>query len=109
NHATSRLLRTRQARLIGKPFAVFTQDASRRRFRSTLNQLNSGSDTATLALNIAGGRSRIIRVEATAAVMRDRTGAVLEIRWLLIDRTRRARVERARRRRSTELARLVAE
>jgi len=109
NHTLGVLLRTRRQRLLGKPFAVFIQDASRRRFRSALNALNAHSDTATVSLNIVREGARIVRVEATAAVIRDRAGCLMEIRWLLVDRTRRARAERARRRMNVELARLVAE
>jgi signal transduction histidine kinase len=53
--------------------------------------------------------AKTVRVEATAAVVRDVSGEIVEIRWLLVDRTRRVRAERMRRRRNAELARLVAE
>jgi PAS domain S-box-containing protein len=109
NQTLALLLATRRRHLIGKPFVVFMQDASRRRFRSTLSALEAATDSATVSLNVARQGSRIIRVEATAAVVRNVDGQLVEIRWLLVDRTRRARVDRARRRRNAELGRLVAE
>jgi PAS domain S-box-containing protein len=107
NHSAATLLRYRAERLLGKPFAVFTQDACRRRFRSTLIELRSASENVTIGLNIQARGSRIIPVEVTGAAGRDSRGAVTEIRWLLIDRRRRLRAERARRRRTAELADLV--
>ncbi len=109
NQTLGVLLGARRQRLIGKPFVTFMQDASRRRFRSTVTALNTDSETTTVALNIARNGAKIIRVEATAAVVRDVSGDIVEIRWLLVDRTRRTRAERRRRRQNAELGRLVAE
>jgi PAS domain S-box-containing protein len=109
NQTLALLLRTRRQRLVGKPFVTFMQDSSRRRFRSTVTALNTNSDTTTVSLNITRDGSKTLRVEATAAVIRDVSGEIVEIRWLLVDRTRRARAERARRRRNAKLGRLVAE
>jgi PAS domain S-box-containing protein len=109
NQTLAVLLGARRQRLIGKPFVTFMQDASRRRFRSTITALNTDSETTTVSLNIVRDGAKTVRVEATAAVVRDVSGEIVEIRWLLVDRTRRVRAERMRRRRNAELARLVAE
>ena len=77
NHTLAVLLRTRRQRLLGKPFAVFVQDASRRRFRAALNALNAHSDSATVSLNIVRQGARIVAGGAAPGVQLDVTDVVL--------------------------------
>ncbi|MFI5228985.1 MAG: ATP-binding protein [Gemmatimonadales bacterium] len=107
NEAASRLLRCRSDRLVGKPLVVFTQDTSRRRMRAMMRTVADTERSMTAAITIVNRRGLKRRIEATVAPSRDYRGKVVELRWLLVDRTRQARGDRRRRLRSTELERLV--
>jgi PAS domain S-box-containing protein len=107
NESASRLLRCRSDRLIGKPIVVFTQDASRRRVRALMRTVAGAERSMTAAITIVNRRGLKRRVEATVAPARDSRGKVVELRWLLVDRTRQARGDRRRRLRSAELEHLV--
>jgi PAS domain S-box-containing protein len=109
NRAAATLFRCRPDRLPGKPLAVFAQDASRRRIRHAIARCAEERTPETILLNITNRLARIRRVEATVAGVYDVQGGVREIRWLLADRTRRARRELARKRQGEELERLVAQ
>jgi PAS domain S-box-containing protein len=108
NQAAGALLRCRSDRLVGKPLAVFTQDVSRRRIRSVIQLCTTERATLTARLNFVNRRGKIRRVEATVAAVSDMRGEVTELRWLVVDRTRRAQRELARKRRGAELELLVA-
>jgi PAS domain S-box-containing protein len=107
NGAASSALRCRADRLPGKPLAVFTKDLSRRRLRSALTKIVQADDPVTFALTIVARDGRPHRMEINAAAVRDLHGALVEIRWLLVDRTAQARKERRRRTRSRRLEALV--
>jgi PAS domain S-box-containing protein len=109
NEAASRMLRVRGDRLKGKPIAVFTQDASRRRIRNTLRGFTESSVNVTVMLNITNRRGAVRRVEATISAGRDVRGRIIELRWLLVDQTRHARRERTQRAQAEQLELLVAE
>ncbi len=109
NQAAARLFWCRTDRLHGKPIAVFTQDASRRRLRNALATLGSTRESIVMTFKVRDRRGRLKRVEATASVMRDIGGGIAGSRWLILDRTKRARRELARRARAAELESLVTE
>jgi len=107
NEAASRMLRCRREHLVGKPLVVFTQDVSRRRLRSMMRTVAASECNITTTLNVVSRRGVVRRVEATAAPARDYQGTLVEIRWLLVDRTKQARGNRRRRRQTAALAELV--
>jgi PAS domain S-box-containing protein len=109
NGAASSLLRCRADRLPGKPLAVFTRALSRRRLRAALNTIVDADDPVMFALTIASRDGRLHRTEINAAAVRDLHGALVEIRWLLVDRTAQTRKEKRRRTRSRRLEALVEE
>jgi signal transduction histidine kinase len=62
-----------------------------------------------IAASLTNRDGDVRRLEINAAASRDLHDEVAEIRWLLFDRTKRARREERRRRRAAELESLVAE
>lgn len=108
NHAASQLLRLARERLQGKPLVVFARGEARRRLRDAILLRCVGPGTSSVRFNLAPRESPSIFAEATLSSVADASGAVREIRWLIIDRTRAAQEARARRRRAVELNQLVA-
>jgi PAS domain S-box-containing protein len=109
NHAALDFLHCRFDRLRGKPLVVFVHEVSRRRFRGLTSGLDRGKPSATAALNVATRDGRVSRVLAAVAAAFDVRGAVVELRWLLVDQSRQARRDRLRRHDAEELRALVAE
>ena len=107
NEAAARLLRCRREHLAGKPLVVFTQDVSRRRLRAVMRAIASSECNVTTALNVVNRRGIVRRVEVTGAPARDYRGTLVEIRWLIVDRTKQARGEQRHRRHAAALAELV--
>jgi signal transduction histidine kinase len=109
NLAAGSLLRCRIEFLRNKPLTVFTRGASRRRLRELLGSLSGDDDHVTLRFNLVARGKKVVPVEATTNVARDRHGRIQDIRWLFADLRPRRRLERARRARTTGLETLVAE
>ena len=109
NRASAKLFLCRVDRLSGKPIVVFAQDESRRRIRKAVHALGTTHDSILMTFNVRDRRGRLKRVEAKASVIRDLGGEVVGSRWLILNRTKRARQERERRARAAELESLVAE
>jgi PAS domain S-box-containing protein len=109
NAAASQLLHCRADRLLGKPLALFVQDASRRRLRRVLSACRElEAETITAKLNLIPRQAPLVQSEATIAVSSGVDGKVLEVRWLLIDQTERAHREEMEQQRAAELEALVA-
>jgi PAS domain S-box-containing protein len=112
NRAASSLLRCRADRLLNKPLLVFAQDASRRRLRQLLLRLSKDAretPMTTVPVNLISRAGKIMRTEANIATSVDTQGRLVELRWLIVDQTRRLRRERLRRATAKELEQLVAE
>jgi PAS domain S-box-containing protein len=109
NRAACELLHCPPDHLVGKPLIVFTRDRSRRRLRTLLQDVEHAAGSTTLALSLVDRRQKRRRVAVTVATARDATDAVIELRWLLVDRTRAAHAARQRRQRAATLERLVGE
>jgi PAS domain S-box-containing protein len=109
NYAAHRLFRYRGHRLSGKPIAVFTSGASRRRLRAALHMIGTQRESATLSLNVRDSARRVRRVEATVAAVRDARGTATALRWLLVDQTARVRRARSAKLRARELEALIEE
>jgi len=108
NRAAAAFLRVAPAYLRGKPLVVFVSPARRRAFREQLPALGS-SPVETAHLRIRPRKRPARSVVASVGVVRDRRGAVLELRWLLVDETERRRRERSIRSMNEELRRRVDE
>jgi PAS domain S-box-containing protein len=109
NRAAGRLFRVEPRRLIGKPIVVFTMNASRRRLRDALSNVFADQETARVPLRLNPRNGPPARIEAMIAMSGDGPHPASELRWLLVDHTRRARRERSRKRRAAELEALVAQ
>lgn len=107
NRAAARLMRCPGDRLRRKPLLVFVGDTSRRRVRRLLSRIAPSLPSASVALNVQPRSHRIIRAEANVTAAFDAGGRVTELRWLIVDRNRRAKRERERRADAAELKHLV--
>jgi PAS domain S-box-containing protein len=108
NRAAVRFLRVAAERLRGKPLPVFLDPRRRRAFRDRISLLSSGPEpTATFRFWLRRREGGPRFVHATVAAVRERNGAITELRWLLVDETARRRRERRARTRSAELQVLV--
>ena len=109
NQAAASLLRVPKERLPGKPLVVFISPARRRAFLKQLSAFGTNEVESGLHLRIRprGGVRRT--VGACVGVVWRRDGTVGELRWLMIDETRRLRRERRVRTENEDLTRRVAE
>jgi len=109
NEAAASLLRVPQERLPGKPLVVFISPARRRAFRNLLTGFGKKEVESGLHFRIRPRGSALRNVSATIGVVWGREGTVSELRWLMIDDTKRRRRERRVRTENEELTRRVAE
>jgi PAS domain S-box-containing protein len=107
NYAAQQLFRYRGDRLRGKPIAVFTHGASRRRLRAAIHTVGTHRESATLSLTVRDTARRVRRIEATVAAVRDARGDATGLRWLLVDQTRKLRRARSAKARARELELLI--
>jgi PAS domain S-box-containing protein len=108
NRAASRLLHVAADWLRGKPLAVFFDPRRRRAFREHLAALRTRTeDTVMLRLSLRPREGRARYVRATVGLVRDHSGDLTEVRWLLVDETARRQRERRARSRAAELEVLV--
>jgi PAS domain S-box-containing protein len=108
NRAAAMFLRVGPDYLRGKPLVVFVSPARRRAFREKLPALGS-SPVETAHLRIRPRKQPARNVAASIGIVRDRGGAVVQLRWLLVDETERRRRERLIRSMNEELRRRVDE
>jgi PAS domain S-box-containing protein len=94
NRAATAFLRVPQPHLQGKPLVVFVSPARRRAFRAQLATFGSSPVEGELHLRIRPRKQATRSVAASVGVVRDRKGAVCELRWLLVDETEERRRER---------------
>lgn len=109
NRAASALLRVRQNGLRGKPIAVFVPERTRRRFRDRLSTLESARSDIRLRLRLRARDRKLLSVAATIGIVRERKGAIAELRWLVVDDAARRRGERRARSMNEMLAARVEE
>jgi len=89
NQAAAELLATPSGYLRGKPLAIFIPASARSTFRRSLIELRGQRVRSPLVLRVAPRFSAPRLVNASVGVVRDRDGAVRELRWLLVDDTAR--------------------
>jgi PAS domain S-box-containing protein len=94
NRAAAALFRIAQHRLRGKPLVVFVSPARRRAFRDQLRALGDKDVETGLHLRVRPREGAMRSVAASVGVVRDRRGTISELRWLLVDETKRRRRER---------------
>jgi PAS domain S-box-containing protein len=94
NAAAATLLHRRQYFLVGKPLAIFVAPPTHPDFYETLNNLQRGvadrSEDREIHLLLHDGAALDVAVSASA--VRDRSGQITGIRWLLRDITERKRI-----------------
>jgi PAS domain S-box-containing protein len=97
NNAAVRLLNVPLETLKGKPISTFVTPGRRRAFRVGLNRIAIGEDPAPGAeewtVEIRPRRNAPVEVSVTAAGVRQNSGRVSTVRWLLRDVTARRRAE----------------
>ena len=89
NQAAAELFATPSGHLRGKPLAIFVPASARSTFRRSLIELRGQRVRSPLVLRVAPRFSVPRLVNASVGVVRDRDGAVRELRWLLVDDTAR--------------------
>jgi PAS domain S-box-containing protein len=89
NQAAAELFATPSAYLRGKPLAIFIPASARSTFRRSLIELRGRRVRSPLVLRVAPRFGVPSLVNASVGVVRDREGAVRELRWLLVDDTAR--------------------
>jgi PAS domain S-box-containing protein len=113
NNAAVRLLNVPLEKLKGKPISTFVTPGRRRAFRVGLNRIAIGEDPAPGAeewtVEIRPRRNAPVEVSVTAAGVRQNSGRVSTVRWLLRDVTARRRAESEVRTLNAELERRVQE
>ena len=113
NTAAVRLLNVPIEKLKGKAIANFVSSGRRRAFRVGLNRIAVGEDPAPgseeWAVQISPRRGEPVEVSVTAAGVRENSGRVATIRWLLRDVTARRRAEAEVRTVNAELEQRVQE
>jgi signal transduction histidine kinase len=95
--------------LVGKPLLVFIDPTQRRSFRLRLSNLDAKDNQSGLQLRLRLRTGRLRRVAASVGVVRSASGAIQELRWLLVDDTKRRRRERLVRSLNEELKARVEE
>lgn len=109
NRAASALFNVSGRWLRGKPLIVFVASSQRRAFRDQLVALSEKDMVADLHLRVRPRSGRPLRIAASIGILRDRDGAIVELRWLLADETARRRREHRVRSLNVELKQRVAE
>jgi PAS domain S-box-containing protein len=109
NRAASSLFNVTSRWLSGKPLIVFVAPSRRRDFRDQLAAFVEKEMVADLHLRIHPRSARPRRLAASIGILRDRDGAIVELRWLLVDETEHRRRERRVRSLNAELRQRVAE
>ena len=113
NIAAARLLNLRQDRLCGRPFAAFIPPNRRRVFRVGLSRLLRGENPLPggdeWTIPVKPWRGEQVEVSVTASPVKNRSGEVDSVRWLLRDVTARRRAEAEVRILNAELEQRVQE
>ena len=109
NRTAASLLHIPQQRLRGKPLAVFVSPSRRRAFRDQLTTAKTMTSEATLHFRLRPRRGTARSIAAFVGVVRNVDDTIHELRWLLVDETRRRRRERRVRSLNEELKRRVDE
>jgi PAS domain S-box-containing protein len=109
NQAAASLLRVPRQRLPGKPLIVFVSPTRRRAFRNQLSAFGANEVESGLHFRMRPRGGALRNVGASVGVVRRRDGAVMELRWLMFDDTKRLRRERRVRNQNEELTHRVAE
>jgi PAS domain S-box-containing protein len=93
NRAAAALLGLPQRFLAGKPLANYVADKDRRTFRLQLAQLSEVGRCADWDLRIRPPRGEAFDATLSVAIVRDREGEPVSLRWMMHDITVRKRVE----------------
>ena len=94
NQAAARLLNIERNYLIGKPFATFVPEESRRGFRSVVNQLPQISRVQEWEVQLRSRGDKLFNAALTVEVARCQlTNQTITLRWLVRDITTRKQAE----------------
>ncbi len=94
NQAAARLLNIERNYLIGKPFATFVPEESRRGFRSVVNQLPQISRVQEWEVQLRSRGDKLFNAALTVEVARCQlTSQPITLRWLVRDITTRKQAE----------------
>ena len=88
NRAAAALLDVDQRFLVGKPLAAYVASEDRWEFRSMVNSLRraDGSGVANLSVQFRRRSGGVTDIAVTVQPVRDRSGVLLTLRWILRDR-----------------------
>ncbi len=97
NRAAALLLNVNQRFLIGKPLSIFIATQEHKIFRSQLNQLGQVERLDDWEVCLQPRNGTPFDAAFTVAPVRDRSGKLVALRWLMRDITDRKRAEEERR------------
>lgn len=109
NRAAAMLLRISQRFLVGKPLFVFVAEQERQCFHSKLTRLRQVEGEKNWEVCLQPRNSEFIDAALSVAVVRNREGKAIALRWLLRDITERKRMEAALSEANAELKKEIAE
>jgi PAS domain S-box-containing protein len=109
NHAIAALLNISQEFLLGKPLLIFIDQPDRSRFHLKLDQLQQLNKLQDWQIRLRSPQRSPFDAALTVAVVRNTTGQIVSLRWLLRDISERKQVERLLENLNSELERQVQE
>ena len=109
NRAAPALLGVRQDFIVGKPLATFVAQGDRRAFRTRLTQLRDEARVQAWEVRLQPKDCPPIDAAITVAAVRDPSGKLASLRWLIRDITDRKQVEEELGRYRDQLEELVQE
>ncbi|HEY9750482.1 MAG TPA: ATP-binding protein [Allocoleopsis sp.] len=109
NHAIAMLLKVSQEFLVGKPLLVFIDQPDRSSFHLKLDQLQQLDRLQDWQIHLRSPQRSPFDAALTVAVVRNTSGQIVSLRWLLRDITERKQVEQLLANLNSELERQVQE
>lgn len=109
NHASATLLNVSQEFLFGKPLLIFIAQPDRSSFHLKLDQLQQLDKLQDWQIHLRSPHRSPFDAALTVAVVRNASGQIVSLRWLLRDITERKQVEQLLANLNSELERQVQE
>ncbi|UBF24410.1 PAS domain-containing protein [Kovacikia minuta CCNUW1] len=109
NHAIATLLKVSQEFLVGKPLLVFIDQPDHVTFHRTLDRLQELDNLQDLQIRLRSLQRSPFDAALTVAAVRNTSGQIVNLRWLLRDITERKQVEQLLANLNLELERQVQE
>lgn len=109
NNAIATLLNVSQEFLVGKPLLIFIAQPDRATFHRTLDRLQELDNLQDWQLRLRSPQRSPFDAALTVAAVRNTSGQIVSLRWLLRDITERKQVEQLLANLNSELERQVQE